>query len=30
VIYPAQLPAGTIAAIIGGSYFVLLLARRPR
>jgi iron complex transport system permease protein len=30
VLYPAQLPAGTVAAIIGGSYFVLLLARRPR
>jgi len=30
LLYPAQLPAGTIAAIIGGSYFVLLLARRPR
>ncbi|MCO6387361.1 Fe(3+)-hydroxamate ABC transporter permease FhuB [Aliihoeflea sp. 40Bstr573] len=30
VLYPAQLPAGTIAAIIGGSYFILLLARRPR
>ncbi|MBL0935096.1 MAG: Fe(3+)-hydroxamate ABC transporter permease FhuB [Rhizobiaceae bacterium] len=30
VLYPAQLPAGTVAAIIGGSYFILLLARRPR
>jgi iron complex transport system permease protein len=30
LLYPAQLPAGTTAAIIGGSYFVFLLARRAR
>lgn len=28
VLYPAQLPAGTIAAILGGSYLIFLLARR--
>ncbi|MEO5614440.1 MAG: iron chelate uptake ABC transporter family permease subunit [Cypionkella sp.] len=28
VLYPAQLPAGSGAAILGGSYFLLLLARR--
>lgn len=28
--YPAQLPAGVIASVIGGSYFVYLLARRQK
>ncbi|WP_020681806.1 Fe(3+)-hydroxamate ABC transporter permease FhuB [Marinobacterium rhizophilum] len=28
IIYPMQIPAGLIASIIGGSYFVWLLARR--
>ncbi|MDZ4394189.1 Fe(3+)-hydroxamate ABC transporter permease FhuB [Cypionkella sp.] len=28
VLYPTQLPAGSVAAILGGSYFLLLLARR--
>ncbi|MDB5658862.1 MAG: transport system permease protein [Cypionkella sp.] len=28
VLYPNQLPAGSVAAILGGSYFLLLLARR--
>ncbi|MES2432353.1 MAG: Fe(3+)-hydroxamate ABC transporter permease FhuB [Pseudomonadota bacterium] len=28
LLYPNQLPAGSVAAILGGSYFLLLLARR--
>ncbi|WP_207950854.1 Fe(3+)-hydroxamate ABC transporter permease FhuB [Marinobacter sp. JSM 1782161] len=28
LLYPKQMPAGTIAAILGGSYFIFLLARR--
>ncbi|WP_426034978.1 iron ABC transporter permease [Cypionkella sp. TWP1-2-1b2] len=28
VLYPSQLPAGSVAAVLGGSYFLLLLARR--
>jgi ABC-type Fe3+-siderophore transport system permease subunit len=28
LLYPMQLPAGTVASIIGGSYFVYLLGRR--
>jgi iron complex transport system permease protein len=28
VLYPAQMPAGTIASILGGSYFIYLLTRR--
>ncbi|GLS85956.1 Fe3+-hydroxamate ABC transporter permease FhuB [Cypionkella aquatica] len=28
LLYPTQLPAGSVAAILGGSYFLLLLARR--
>ena len=28
VLYPSQMPAGTIASILGGSYFIYLLARR--
>lgn len=28
LIYPAQLPAGVVASVLGGSYFVYLLARR--
>ncbi len=27
-LYPSQLPAGSVAAVLGGSYFLLLLARR--
>lgn len=30
LMYPQQLPAGTIAAIIGGAYFVFLLAKARR
>ncbi|WP_148861155.1 Fe(3+)-hydroxamate ABC transporter permease FhuB [Marinobacter fonticola] len=28
LLYPKQMPAGTIAAILGGSYFIFLLTRR--
>lgn len=28
MLYPKQMPAGTIAAILGGSYFIFLLTRR--
>lgn len=28
LLYPLQMPAGTIASVIGGSYFIYLLARR--
>ncbi|MEQ5835171.1 Fe(3+)-hydroxamate ABC transporter permease FhuB [Marinobacter sp. NFXS9] len=28
LLYPKQMPAGTLAAILGGSYFIYLLARR--
>lgn len=28
VLFPTQLPAGSVVAILGGSYFLLLLARR--
>lgn len=30
LIYPAQIPAGVVASILGGSYFIYLLARRQK
>ncbi len=30
LIYPAQLPAGVVASVLGGSYFVYLLSRQRR